>query len=393
VIRAALIVVALTGCDSLFSIDHVSDPQRDASLVDGNGDGANGDTPDGPTATCLKTAFGHNLCPSVVGGPMVFGTETIDSGTDMRCNSILQGAGAPELCVIAASSITISGDLFVKGTRPVVLWSSGTIMVTGSVDVSSHSTLIGPQARRGAGASVTGCTPGPAAKQSSVTGGGGGGAGGSFVGLGGVGGNSDTDTARLPVAATTPTAIRGGCAGGAAGGDLTGAHAGTGGDSGGAMYLIAATSIDVSGGLYAWGAAGYGGAGGNSDSFAGAGGGGSGGFIGLDAMTVTMTAASVAIAQGGAGGGGASGATPGAIGGELTPTSGVSNAPGGIGPGEAGAGGESSGGGSDSGLPGNSYGMTMGGGGGGGGGGMGTIVIQATNRTMLGVVSPLATLL
>lgn len=224
---------------------------------------------------------------------------TLDTSSSTDCALLAQTNG-PTVCLIAARAITISSDLTVTGSYPLVLLGTETISVSGAIDVSSH---LNP-AVIGAGANWSAC---PAATAAGPNGGGaGGGAGGSFGAVGGNGGvgnnggGTDVGVAGFAAAAQTPTMVRGGCPGAVGGLGTNNAPGGAGASSGGAIYLLAGMSINVNQTIAANGA---GGSQGDADS--GGGGGGAGGLIGLEAPTITVAA--IVAANGGGGGGGGDG--------------------------------------------------------------------------------------
>jgi hypothetical protein len=235
------------------------------------------------------------------------------------CTLVVGQQAGPALCVIAATSVTVTGNLVAIGNRPLVLVATDTLTVTpsGTIDVSSVS---GAGARRGAGGDATQCTT--LNKGQSDSGGAGGGAGGSFGTIGGKGGTGDLNNSNPPSGAgaganpanplSIPTVLHGGCAGGAGGeGSMEQERTGgLGGDGGGALYLIAGSRIAIEGNVFASGAGGRvtSGAGGRQE---GAGGGGSGGMIVLDAPTLQINGRVVANGGAGGGGGGGSGGTQG----------------------------------------------------------------------------------
>jgi hypothetical protein len=254
-------------------------------------------------------------------GTLILPTTTPLS-TDTDCTEVVLGQ-----CVVAAQDIDVTGMLIAIGTRPLVLIAVNTIMIDGSVDVSSKTA----PPRIGASANDASCSTANAG--ASDSGGGGGGAGGSFTTIGAAGGVGDLNMNHPPNGsapggmATVPTIVshlRGGCPAGRGGEgddpstDLGLSPGGPGGASGGAVRLIANTQIVVGGAIYASGAGG-GTTMGNSGSCAtnnggyeqGGGGGGTGGMIWLDAPSVMVAGTIAANGGGGAGGGGCYGGSPG----------------------------------------------------------------------------------
>jgi hypothetical protein len=217
----------------------------------------------------------------------------IDTGTSPMCDQ--NNDRTAGFCVLAGTSFTLTAAQSIRGVgaKPLVVLSTTTIDLQGSIDVSSTKAATD---NLGANANSLMCTDGTAAM----------GVSGSFGGsFGGPGGNGDmiaTDLAGIAALVTMtdlPTTLRGGCAGGPAAGTLGGA----GGAGGGAVAIVAGTSINVTGKVNASGSGGHGG----GEAKCGGGGGGSGGMIVLDAPTIT--GAGLVYANGGGGGqGGTSGA-------------------------------------------------------------------------------------
>lgn len=353
----------------------------------GGGGGDGGGTPggDGSGSSMIDAAVGTadaQQCWSIAsvtvgvcldapltGSITVSSNTSIDTGSSgtgpLQCKSL--HVGSTDVCVIAASSITIDAmrTLSAHGPRPLVLVASS-ITINGTIDVASH---IGGQT--GAGANMPGCDAGNNPTSSK----GGGGQGGSFGGTGGNGGDQDGQsssrgTAGATIAATT---LRGGCPG-ADGGNGGGA----GGDGGGAVLLVAnAITLGMDGKINASGASGHG----ASQGHKGGGGAGSGGMIALDAMTITVGGNTQLWANGGHGGGGSSYPNAGQSG--TDSTSPTSTGGGGAAMDSAGDGGRAYPSTSRDGLPGN------GGGDAGGGAGGGAGVIHNDSASSLGSqVSP-----
>jgi hypothetical protein len=256
---------------------------------------------DGFTRVCLQAL---PTMPLVVGSTM-----TIDTTTD--CAETTMGT-ANGVCVVAATVIEVSAGATLRatGSRPLVLLATTSIVVTGTLDAASHR-----GGTAGPGANPAACPTGTAP---TAAGGGGGGYGGTFVTLGGDGGECLTRGAKgiAPTTAEVPVSLRGGCPG------IAGAstNPGAGGAGGGAVELNAA-SIMVSGSVNASGAGGQGGT--SNDS--GGGGGGSGGMIVFDTATLAVTG--MVMVQGGGGGGGSGNSGSGTPGADPT-VAGVGAAPG-----------------------------------------------------------------
>jgi hypothetical protein len=283
----ATVLLAAPGCTKVLGIeDFTLTPDADI------------DAPSPDAQLC----YGAGLAPICVTNAPT-GTMTLDAPIDTTAcpGEVVAQTGGPELCVIAATQISVSASVTVTGGRPLMLLATETISVPGSLDVSSRR--VG--ARIGAGANFTGCGAGTAPLN--TTNGAGGGAGGSFVATGARGGDGAPAGVVVNNNGVAPTGmpltfVRGGCKA-QDGGDSGANQGGVGGASGGAVYLFACTSIDVQGSIFASGAGGS-----ASALHAGGGGGGAGGLIGLEAPTINVTGI---LAANGANGSGGSGSTAG----------------------------------------------------------------------------------
>jgi len=310
------------------------------------------------------------LAAPLMGSITVSSNTSIDTDSNgtgpLQCKNLV--SGSTDVCVIAASSITINAarTLSASGGRPLVLIATS-IVINGTIDVASH---VGGQ--RGPGATSSGCDAGNNPDSNN----GGGGQGGSFGTKGGDGGNQDGQNSSRGTAGNllSPAALRGGCPG-ANGGDGGGA----GGDGGGALLLIADTITFGPGGtINASGASG----GGASNGQKGGGGGGSGGMIAVSAMMITVDANAQIFANGGHGGGGSDQENNGSSGSDSTSPTSVGG--GGSGAGNAGDGGAA--------YPASSRGGVSGSdssdGGGGGGGGAGIIHVDSTSSLGTNISPP-----
>jgi len=338
-----------------------SGPTIDARVIDAASiDGTGATSPD------ARTCYGSGLlsiCPNVMpSAPLQITSNTsIDTQASSLCVAYT-GTNAGAYCVLVGTSISVATNrsLSATGTRPLVLLSTSTVTIDGTVDVSG-----------GAGANPTTCVAGGAPTGSQ------GGAGGSFTGRGGSGGGEVSGLGPTAAPATTTIAFHGGCPGGTGAGSTPG----TGGSGGGAVYVIAASSITITGSINASGAPGTGAA-----VFAGGGGGGAGGFIGLDAPTVSSTGSVFAN-----GGGGGEGATPrstgldgaASAGATAAASGGAGSAPHG---GDGGAGSVGASRAGEDGQPGGQCGQNAQSGGGGGGAAGMIYVFPA--QTLAGQVSP-----
>jgi len=229
---------------------------------------------------------------------------TLDTTTDARCMAMPQSwidAGQPDACMILARDLTVTANLLVTGTRPLVLVGEH-VRINAVVDIASHR-----GAATAPGGNAAQCSAFLAAPVAS-TNGGGGGAGGSFMTKGGNGGRAQDASSTGGTAAAAdgvaPTILRGGCAGQTAG-DGT-AAAGPPGAGGGAIYIAASQLF-----LPSAGAINVSGAGGSAGgTFAGGSGAGSGGMIVIHTYELGLFGGRL-VANGG---GGASGGTAGSAG-------------------------------------------------------------------------------
>jgi hypothetical protein len=354
-------LVATTGCSSVFGL---GDPQPAP--------------PDAPGASC--TVAGFDLCAhQQPNGPIAFNADTVID-TTLDCNVVVFDPTGGSVCVIYATDITVGATVRAQGKRPLALAATGTIVVDGTVDVSSNTAK-----GLGGGANDAQCMLKRDAGNRS-----GGGAGGSFAGKGGDGGTGTVDPNTSGLASDPiqlPDRLRGGCAGGFGGS--------VGGSGGGGVALVASTSITiaVTGKILANGGGGnYGGGQIIGLGSLGASGGGSGGLVRIAAASISVKG--TVTANGGGGGEGADSATnemsQGMAGADGTTT--TTAALGGAGGGNGGDGGGGTGGMTPSGGNGASpTGASLGGG--GGGGGIGFVVLTGTTIDASGgTISPAPTL-
>jgi len=326
-----------------------------------------------------RACFGKapfEVCVTAPFDPYDF-AEDVTLGTDKveNCSKAVRWSSTtqPDACFVVGAMVTIQ-KLRARGSRPLVIVATGTLSVTGLVDVSSSTVM----QTVGAGAPSALCMPSGQVPAGSISGSGGGG-GGSFGTTGGDGGNGSAGGGGKGAAASAaPMVLRAGCPGQSGG--VQGGASATGGAGGGAIYLVAGDRIT----LGAEAVINASGAGARPATSAGGGGagGGSGGMILLYAPIIEPADARL-VANGGGGSGGSSiGVANG--GGDPSTSSSLPSAAGGSG---AGAGGTGGNGGSAtvSAQPGASTGG-IGAGGGGGGGGVGYIVANVLLKGA--VVSP-----
>lgn len=251
-----------------------------------------------------------DVCDALASAATLSLTGTIDPGVDMSCSAIVPQAGGPDVCVLRADSIHVSGALVVAGptgsdpSRPIAIVADHDLIVDGTIDLSAHGVSPGPggnAARSGTGGS------------GSVGGGGAGSftAGGNGAdGQGGVGGLGGA-----PIA--PPVAI---LAGGAGAGSCPGLScASFGGGGGGGLLLVSCEgSVLVSGVVIASGGGGQGAHLSLQGVILPPEGGGAGGNVSIAGGAVTITGSF--FANGGGGGGGcngqAAGQCPGGDGGD-----------------------------------------------------------------------------
>ncbi len=330
-----------------------------------------------PSGTLCLGAAAYQVCvPHPTMSVTVSGL--IDTATAAECApaqpSGWLAAGQPESCFIFGTSISISGTARFVGARPVVLFASNDISISGTLDASSKR----GEAKSGPGAPAPSCrsfTQNPEENSSGP----GGGAGGTFMTKGGNGGdgNASNVEGRAPNPEPKPMRLRAGCNGQRGGvGDEPPGPPGAGG---GAVYLVAGGTITISGIINASGA---GGANGNNEATkSGGSGGGSGGMIKLHATSIAVGAGGAVMANGGGAASGSDENGGGNFGSD--PQAASMRAPGGARVSNSGAGG----GGFAIGMPAvdgaKATGNNTGGGGGGGGGGY----IQSNVRLTGGSIS------
>lgn len=380
----AWLAVALAGCsfssktapgmpvDAGDDVEIDGPPVTDASLLDAKAE-----------AVCVGSFV--KVCVDPPSNRLQLATQKIDTTSSPMCAAY--NGTTLSLCVVSAQSIELAegATLTVSGNRPLVLLSTSTITIDGTIDAASHRTrdrdVLGP------GADMGPC--GVNAKESTQGFQGGGGYGGSFGGPGGNGGNAPSAFGGIAAPAPNIVTLSGGCRGGNGADNIFDMGRGTGGHGGGAVLLLAPQTITVGdkATINASGEGGQGGRGQFSSQGAGGGGGGAGGMIAFDATTVTIDGK--CFANGGGGGEGSE-RSSGRDGGESTAPD--NKAPAGGGGSSGGDGGDGALGsdGPQNGSNGAASSQTTGGGGGGAGGSVGVIKIVAATKNLNGDLSPAA---
>jgi len=317
---------------------------------------------------------GYQLCFAMMpptGTVMLSGT--LDTTSDTRCVAMPQAwidAGQPDACMVLAHDLSVTGNLTVTGSRPLVLVGE-TVTIGAVVDVASHRGMA-----TAPGGNATQCTA-AATTPVNAANGAGGGAGGSFMSKGGNGGRGQdagsTGGNAAAADAAVPTVLRGGCPGELGG---TGTQAaGALGAGGGAIYIASSRlSLPFAGVINVSGAAATGGG-----TFSGGSGAGSGGMIVISTFQL-LTGGGKLMANGGGGASGGNSGSAGANGSDPSTASPTTVAAGGSG------GGGSNGGAGFAGstLAANGSGAQNNKAGGGGGGGGGYIQV---NMNLPGITS------
>lgn len=310
---AAVALVALAGCNSIFGLD----PPRTDATTDGTGDAPSDVAPDAPCAwrstsnvsACEVGADRVTADWTLVGSGTMLDTSADPSSWNVPGGAIRLGVpatGNRQVAVVAVQNLTIpaASTLLVTGDRPLVILVNGTAMIDGRITFEGakrSETVDAVDMCPGKGG------PGHGAISSTVGSGGGGGSLGSSGGQGGAaGGDAGGPVFAVAVnAAAVPLFM--GCDGGRGG---LSTKVGRGG---GAIEISARTEIAI-GSTAAMIVGGAGGAGGILGKQQGGGGGGSGGMILIEAPQVAFTSGAAGpklCANGGGGGAGGSTAVAG----------------------------------------------------------------------------------
>src|SRR5262245_61626247 len=123
------VIAIACGCGSVAN-------KTDAAVHDGPSDGA----------TCVGVGISVCLDAPPTSPVTVTSTTTLGTSVASSCTAIVPQQLGPELCVVAGTSLMITGTLNVTGSRPLVLLATGDATISGTVDVSSHRTRSGPGA-------------------------------------------------------------------------------------------------------------------------------------------------------------------------------------------------------------------------------------------------------
>jgi len=160
-----------------------------------SGPGTDAETPD--ARACYGTLV--PICFNVIPTTPVMLMNSIDINTDGTSMCDQHNDQASRYCVVAAMGLTLANNrtLTAHGIKPLVLLSTTTIQLSGSIDVSSKHDGSAPSA----GAQVDSC-PGTTAALGIA-----GGFGGSFGGKGGDGEAKNGDRGIASAAAQFPTVL------------------------------------------------------------------------------------------------------------------------------------------------------------------------------------------
>ncbi|MGE0872892.1 MAG: hypothetical protein AB7P03_30330 [Kofleriaceae bacterium] len=233
--------------------------------------------------------------------PRTFDTSTLiatpamPSSTTMFVTEQLAGG---EIVVIDVNDLTISSDLRVVGSRPLMFVAAGNVTITGLIDAGGRGSAPGAGGYAGSlGPGAGGDGPEGLTQNA-------GGGGGGHATNGAAGGASSVIAAGVAGVAygdAMATSLQGGSGGGASFSSAGACGLGTGGGGGGAIQ-ITANVITLSGGIRVGGGGGLGG--GLCGTRAGAGGGGgAGGLVFLQATNLSGGGALSALGGGGGEGG------------------------------------------------------------------------------------------
>ena len=319
--RAILLVLVLAGCKSELNPAYCAAHPTDTRCVQaGDGGVIDGDDFDGNDAVAPAICLGTDpfkVCLREMPTTDTSVTVGINTGNSGLClkpaDTPIDWAAQnePDACFIVGANVTLTGNLAVRGPRPLVLVATGTVTLTGQFDLAAHRNQFNTN-QTPPGFNAAACDPvvTPAKADPNGASGGGGGSLGTKGGNGGTGDNG-TVAAGLAVDQTFPTVLHGGCPGAPGGlgdGQGTAGMTSTGGWGGGVLYVLAQTSIVLTDGtiINASGAAGMAG-----NDRTGGGGGGSGGMIVLTAPLITAGSSTFVMANGGGGAAGGTNASDG----------------------------------------------------------------------------------
>ena len=168
-------------------------------------------------------------------------TQNIDTTNSPLCAAYIATPSTAGACVITGQSITIpsGATVGVTGNRQLILFSTGPITISGTLDAAGHGRTSGPFGDEGpCGAGAKNPTTGQQ---------GGGGWGGSFGSQGSNGGNGASGSGGIAGPTIVATTLRGGCRGSDGANNEFGNGGGSHGGGGGAVLLIAKSTIMIDG--------------------------------------------------------------------------------------------------------------------------------------------------
>src|ERR1043166_2901360 len=130
--------VLLVGCG--FQSNPQGGPDASPPVVDASVDSppimTDGPPPD--ARVCFGVALVKVCLDKAPTQPVTFsGMTALDTGRASSCTQTVPQTNGPELCVVAGTTVTVSGTLTVQGSRPLVLIGATAVSVPGTLDLSS----------------------------------------------------------------------------------------------------------------------------------------------------------------------------------------------------------------------------------------------------------------
>ncbi|NVB77411.1 MAG: hypothetical protein HOV81_03370, partial [Kofleriaceae bacterium] len=142
--RVSLIAITCAACGFDHGVSSIggNGPSDGGPDIDGSRIDAMPDAP--PDARACWGTFVSTCFTTLPSGDLTL-PGTLDTSSAATCTQIKQQTDGPDLCVIAAQTIHVTGPVTVGGARPLLLLATDTIDITaaGLLDLASYRMSLG----------------------------------------------------------------------------------------------------------------------------------------------------------------------------------------------------------------------------------------------------------